>query len=405
MATLKLGSTDQGKIPADKSAFFKPYHTNLVASLTKLQFRGEKDKEWVDFTEVSGTPVQTLQDDLRTLGFPPETDHNGIFGYGTRAAARLFQEYVRHVEGNPAIGVPDGVVGPKTQEHLARWKQEGKKSEWSNPTITSAYQEWLGVLENMKTAYLQQENPVIQKVIAFNQPTDTLKPADWKTTPDVVHLIGIRSSGGKASKAIEANEDLFFLLLNGRVFQFWGSTSPNRGMSEMDTIPFLLEGQHRYRFGWHKVKKFLTEGKIYPALRPSDGKGVLVVRDRNKDNAMTDEEIAVNPLQANGSINIHWSGDGHANWSAGCQVIAGKSYRNPEGKRVDCSPYSASGYKDLGNGKTRGAYNVLADLILTYAPLGTQHVYYSLIHEKRLQAFKTLNATALLEELKKTNVA
>jgi hypothetical protein len=47
---------------------------------------------------------------------------------------------------------------------------------------------------------------------------------------------------------------------------------------------------------------------------------------------------------------------------------------------------------------------VLADLIVTYAPLGTKHVYYSLISEKRLQEFKTMNATALLEKLKKTNI-
>lgn len=405
MAILQLGTTDQGRIPSDKKAFFAPYHTELVSTLTKLQFRGERDNEWFDFTgsKGEGTPVKTLQEDLKVIGFAPVVDPEGIFGYGTRAAVRLFQEYVRNVEGNTAIGIPDGVAGPKTQEHLARWKQAGKISEWSSASVgTPVYNDWLNVLENMKQFYLQNENPVIQKVIAFDKPTDTLKPNEWKTNSDVVHLIGIRSSGDAATQAIKENQDLFVLLINGFAFQFWGSTSPNRGMSERQEIPFLLEGQHWYNYGWHKISQL---NRVYPALRPSSGKGVLVVRDQNKDNIMTDEEIANNPFETNESINVHWSGDGDVNWSAGCQVIAGKSYLNHLGNPIDCSAYAATGYKELGGKKTRGAYNVLADLILTYAPLGTKNVYYSLINEKRLAQFKNVNATALLEALKKTTVS
>ena len=54
--------------------------------------------------------------------------------------------------------------------------------------------------------------------------------------------------------------------------------------------------------------------------------------------------------------------------------------------------------------KTKGAYNVCADLILSYAPLGVTHVYYTLGREESLAldgGFNALDALQTLELLRK----
>jgi hypothetical protein len=208
-----------------------------------------------------------------------------------------------------------------------------------------------------------------------------------------VHLIGIRR-GGTASAT---NNDLFVLLLKGLVFSFWGSTSPNPEEARKDGFPFLLEGQHRYSFGWHKIA---DQKKIYPALKPAIVNGVLVVRLKAGDQQVNDADIFEGKWEPNGTINIHWSGDGDYNFSAGCQVIAGRSYANHRGNLIPCQGYASDNYSGLSKGKTRGAYNVLSDLVLTLAPAGTRDVYYSLISEERLKQFTPLNTEELFVQLK-----
>ena len=120
-------------------------------------------------------------------------------------------------------------------------------------------------------------------------------------------------------------------------------------------------------------------------------KGSLVFRDWDNDNSLTPQDIKLG-LEANPSgkrgldnpnitINVHWTGNGHNNWSAGCQVISGKSYINHQGKVIDCSEFSARGNSDLsavskpGVKKTRGAYNFLADFVLAYAGRRNEMLY------------------------------
>jgi len=62
-------------------------------------------------------------------------------------------------------------------------------------------------------------------------------------------------------------------------------------------------------------------------------------------------------------------------------VIAGASYINHLGELIDCSAFASRSYKGLKNGQTRGAYNVLADLILTYAPEGVTTLAYTLARD------------------------
>jgi len=86
----------------------------------------------------------------------------------------------------------------------------------------------------------------------------------------------------------------------------------------------------------------------------------------------------------NATINIHWSGIGSSNFSAGCQVIAGDSYINHANEVVSCRGFAARSYDELAAGKTRGAYNVISDLVLAYAPAGVNLVRYTLGRDAHL---------------------
>jgi hypothetical protein len=141
---------------------------------------------------------------------------------------------------------------------------------------------------------------------------------------------------------------------------------------------------------WHKISDV---AKVYKALRPYSGRGVLVFRDKNANDALDTADVQHGLFAPNPVINIHWSGIGRSNWSAGCQVIAGSSYLNPDGKLIDCTGFAAPGYSALGrNGKTRGAYNVLCDLVLAYSALNEDAVWYTLGRDDVLDLHPDLGA-------------
>lgn len=193
------------------------------------------------------------------------------------------------------------------------------------------------------------------------------------------------------------------------VFTFWGSTDSSVNMAARNDEAFLIEGQHEYRFGWHKISE---EQKIYRALKPKDARGVMILRDWNNDNALTDDDLKITDshgnlkgMEVNPSINIHWSGVGTSNFSAGCQVIAGKSYINHNDELQDCSKFASSSYGGLTDSdkKTKGAYNVLTDLILCYAPQNVTQLFYTLGREESLNLsnnFGSHYAETILKRLK-----
>ncbi len=412
---LSLGKVDQGAMPARKDQFLSLYHAELSPDLQKmLKFRDEANKAWCDFEEVSGTGIHELQQFLKDAGFMPKANIDGIFGYATQAAVRLFQEYVRTVDNDPTIGAPDGTAGPNTLNHIETWKQKKKGTaefvcEWGRANARNASQEfnqWIGLLSKAKQHYLNNPNPIVAFVDAFNKPTDTRKLKDWDTSPDTIHLLGIRrGQDASLSGTKRDNDDLFVLLINGMVFKFWGSTDPNPDLAKRSDIPFLVEGQHNYKFGWHKNDEGLI--KLYRALRPKSS-GVLVFRDKNADKALTPEDIVkgLDP-DPNTTINIHWSGVGSYNFSAGCQVIAGKSYINHKNMLIDCTDFAAGSYDELGvrnksgDRKGRAAYNVFADLVLTYAPPGVQSIVYTLGNDDTLFLSDVWNENFVKETVEK----
>ena len=383
MKTVRLGSCDTGKRPSDAEDFLTSYH-DLGILKGKKSFRDEDRGKWNHLREVSGQNVAELQQFLFEAGFMGRMATEGIFDYITQASTRLFQEYVRTVEKKANL-VPDGIVGPATWNHIERWKSNGQVSEWGTASAakpTPEYSKWMGMLKKAKDHYSRRVDPILNQVNTHASTSDTIRPADWNTESDEIHLIGIRRNFDRAED-VRTNDDVFILLIKGLVFKFWGSTDPNQQMADRTDEAFLVEGQHLYRFGWHKM---WSDAKVYRALKPFKH-GVLVFRDRDDNNALNEHDLNKGlDNDPNRTINIHWSGIGSSNWSAGCQVLVGKSYINHLDEVVDCSSFAARNYGELNNTfkKTKGAYNLCADLVLSYAEPKINRVYYTLGREESL---------------------
>jgi hypothetical protein len=376
-----LGSYDSGVTQADRDAYLR--QATVISGARGDQAAEGSDK--LSFAQYTPEPAQpmtvaAMQQALKTAGFFPGAKIDGICGYRTRAAMRLFQEYVRSVEKLPSV--PDGRFGPSTQAHLQRWLSKSLASEWQ-PTIDqwragslgqTEYNDWLSLLGKVKAKYLAGPTEMLRLVNAFSGRTDTRKVADWEFAPDVIHLIGVRRSA-KTNKF----DDLFVVLIKGLVFKFQGSTDPG-ATSNPRGAPFLAPGQHDYHFGWHKSQHL--------ALRPSD-KGVLVVRSKG-DFRLDDADVS-RGLESNSTIHIHWGGKGLTfdvnNWSEGCQVLNGSAYVGSNNQRIDCSSFVATNNTEVASNpsKTRGAYNLIADLVLGLgSDLPGTAVLYTLLTEQDL---------------------
>jgi peptidoglycan hydrolase-like protein with peptidoglycan-binding domain len=382
VATIELGCVDAEVSDETCAAFLTEVERTTRVRLADI--RDTPDK--VVTKRLPAAPggamtIAQVQQGLTSLGFFPGGRVDGICGYRTQSAIRLFQEFVRASENQDIV--PDGKFGPRTAAHLQRWLNSGQRPDWRQ--TPGAYEAWLGLLERVKQNYIAEPGPLTQKVNAFEGASDTLKPVDWDTRgPGNIHLIGVRRS-----QFTNKFDDIFVLLIKGLVFMFQGSTEPGHS-SHPEGPPFLVPGQHKYHFGWHQ--------RSYLALRPL-GPGVLIIRggaDGRLDQADIDK-----PLAPNATINIHWGGRGMAgdvnNWSEGCQVINGSVYLNPAGQIVSCQSFAAvrSGEPQTpGSGKTRGAYNVLVDLVTALSgDMPSNTVRYTLLKEPDLALAPELEQT------------
>ncbi|GAB1857245.1 hypothetical protein MHTCC0001_20810 [Flavobacteriaceae bacterium MHTCC 0001] len=400
MALLYLGSTDASKYPNDRKKFLSRYHKDGLLT-GKVTFRDDDRTKWRSFRKVPGNNVESLQKFLKKAGFVTNRVNTGVFDYATQAAVRLFQEYVRTIDkdGDETM-IPDGFVGSGTQKHIDRWIAQNKVCNWGPISVQSPsqeYKDWFTLLHKAKAFYKSHPGPILTHVNNLNKTYATRKVDDWEFDPNKIHLIGIRRNQD-IPQHDRKNDDVFVLLVNGQVFKFWGSTDPSVRMAGRKDEPFLVEGQHLYRFGWHKI---WVEKKIYRAAKPLEAKGVLVLRDWNDDNSLTNKDLNIvdsngKPLgiQVNNSINIHWSGIGSLNFSAGCQVISGRSYINHQDKVIDCSSFASKSYSELTTSakKTKGAYNILADLVVCYTKPGLNDITYTLGREESLQIDSSFEA-------------
>ena len=324
--------------------------------------------------------VADVQRALTQIGFFPGGAADGICGYRTLSAIRLFQEYVRTVEGHDLV--PNGVCDAETQAHLQRWLASGAQPDWRPEP--GEYEAWLALLENVKQHHLTTPSRVIEMVNAYQDRSDTRKVADWDFTgPGNIHLIGVRRF-----ESARKYDDIFVLLINGLVFKFQGSTEPGV-TSNRAGPPHIVPGQHNYHFGWHPGAVNLETPVVhrYLALRPLSS-GVLTVRGE-VDRPLNDADLAKG-LEKNASINIHWGGRGmlrNNDWSEGCQVLNSLVYINPANELVSCEKYAATFKREplTDRDKTRGAYNVLVDLVTALSgDLPSNQVKYTMLMEADL---------------------
>lgn len=389
---IELGTFDAGVEEAALINYLKLANQLTGAAESPLknfqsQLRGEG--AWESLKPLAGDEMKVadVQRFLKESGFFPFGKLDGICGYRTTSAIRLFQEYLRTVEGQSDF-TPDGKFGPASAARARAWQANGTKAGWTqfsadNPSAEHA--KWLTLLGRVREKYLAGPNSMVKLVNGFADASDTAKVADWDLDPKRIHFIGVRRNEA-APKQAQKFDDVFVLLINGLAFKFFGSTDPGH-TSNTAGYPFLVMGQHRYRFGWHLLGK---EAKIFQALKPAKH-GVLVVR--SIDLALTEADLA-NGLERNGSINVHWGGEGGSvvdTWSEGCQVMVGRGYINHRDELINCSHFAAPTYATLGtkvNGvnQTKGAYTMLNDLVgaLSGANPDDNIVHYMLIYEQDL---------------------
>jgi hypothetical protein len=388
---ITLGAYDSDVKPSALNEYIEYAKKLTGVESWENRLRGEKDGEWEEFRPLSGSAmtVADAQRFLRDAGIFPSGKVDGICGYRTLSAIRLFQEYVRTVEGQAGIGYPDGVMGPRTIAQADRWRAKNQRADWAGLSAANPsreYEKWMSLLNKVKEKYVAAPNAMLRKVNEDTQPSDTVKVSNWDFDPNKIHLVGVRRNETQIEDGQRKFDDAFVLLIRGLAFKFLGSTDPG-ATENPDGFPFLTQGQHLYRFGWHKITDL---NRVFQALKPLSN-GVLVVR--SKDNVLTDADLARN-LEPNNTINIHWGGEGLFNvgkWSVGCQVVVGKGYINHNDEIVNCSEYAATKYEQLGaknNGvyQTKGAYNVLIDLVaaLSGADIDDNVVRYMLVYERDL---------------------
>ncbi|MCP9237762.1 peptidoglycan-binding protein [Lewinella sp. JB7] len=379
MKLLRLGRTDDpvSLTDAEKRSFLSLYHHPVGFPEGEHRFRDDSRNEWRDWEAVPGNRIRMLTQSLQKSGFMPHAAHDGIFGYVTQAAVRLFQEYVRTTD-LPAVtdgqfppSWPDGVVGADTTFHLKRWEREDRRTRWSDEERSPDHDRWIRWLQDCKAHYRQAPTETMRHLIGAARRGDSLVPDAWEFDPDEPHLVGLRfgATSGLPAGRTRPVDDLFVLLLRGKTFYFWGSVDANPRQGREG---YLTEGQHLYRFDWHNISPN-RRTRIYKAARPA-GAGVMVIRDVHDDNALTsrNRRDGFDPVP-NPTFNVHWSGLGISNWSAGCQVISGSSYLNDRDEFIDCGPFTARNDRERGGRRvaggprlTMGAYTLLSDLLLVY---------------------------------------
>ena len=128
---IQLGSFDTNVTQAQRTAYLQQA-TAISAGHGDQAADGSDKLAFALYAPEPEQPmtVTAMQQALKSIGFFPGGKVDGICGYRTRAAMRLFQEYVRSVEKLPCV--PDGRFGPSTQQHLQRWISNGVVSEWAD---------------------------------------------------------------------------------------------------------------------------------------------------------------------------------------------------------------------------------------------------------------------------------
>ena len=165
---IQLGSFDSGVPQSARDTYVRELEditrvriTDIVDGSDKLNL-----KQYAPDVQQPMSVAQ-VQQALTTIGFFPGGNVDGICGYRTLSAMRLFQEYVRSVEKLPSL--PDGRFGVGSQQHLKRWLDNQLTPEWA-ATIdawqagtlgTSEYSAWIALLNKVKERYAAAPNRML----------------------------------------------------------------------------------------------------------------------------------------------------------------------------------------------------------------------------------------------------
>jgi len=105
-----LGSYDNSVTQADRDAYLRQA-TAISGGRADQAADGSDKLSFEPYTPEPDQPmtVAAVQQALKTTGFFPGGKVDGICGYRTRAAMRLFQEYVRSVEKLPSEHCPTSI--------------------------------------------------------------------------------------------------------------------------------------------------------------------------------------------------------------------------------------------------------------------------------------------------------
>ena len=119
MAVIKLGNFDPDPAIKDNiSNFVDAIHKNLKKSEAEGRLRDDnasslrrveqfdRFREFESFAGVNIESITQVQKALKNAGFLSGDLEKGFYGYRTRAAIRLFQEYIRAYEDVPAQREP-----------------------------------------------------------------------------------------------------------------------------------------------------------------------------------------------------------------------------------------------------------------------------------------------------------
>ena len=150
------------------------------------------------FVATEGDEVTELQKFLFDSGFMPrandENVFSGVFDYATQSSVRLFQEYVRSIEGNKEVK-PDGIIGNNSKKHIIRWKQNNIKADWidiSSKNPTEEYTKWIDLLNKAKEHYLTKltQNVVLKKIEGYlsENRSATRKVSEWDFKKSDIHI-------------------------------------------------------------------------------------------------------------------------------------------------------------------------------------------------------------------------
>ena len=291
----------------------------------------------------------------------------------------------RSISGN------NGVEGNDNEEN-----NDDEVEDEEEATEDPLFSEWMERLKALKVKLSANPGPVHTQVAKFGKPSDTYQVKDWAFNGEDVHLIAIRKPP-VVPRIFDANRNdaLFILLIEGKVYKFWGFTGyfnakGNNSNNNDLSLAIMAEGQHKYA---------IDKTRSVKALIPFQD-GVLFFRDRDKNKAFSARDIRAGlysePIE---TADIQWAPLGIDNDKTGVQFISNKRYINHDDDIISKSQLTDTDNALLGEGgSSTDAYEAFTDLI--WGLTERDWIYYTLVDWNDFDTESKADITNTLNRLK-----